>query len=211
MANQTKPVVALSMRITEAAQYPERRDTISHDWIKYLDAWRVIPVMVPNILDNPVAFLEHVKPNLLVLTGGDDLGDTPERDDTEIAMLDYALQEDLAVLGVCRGLQVINTHLRGTLTEVNGHVGQSHFISVTPHWAALYGEKVEVNSFHTKGIKKDGLANDLVATAIDDENHVEAFCHQSKPVAAVMWHPERDGAPKADHLLFSRLIDNGAF
>ena len=97
-------LVALSMRVAEAENYIERRDSISHDWIERLNSWNYMPVPVPNG-GNPVALLRELKPSLLILTGGDDLGLFPERDATEKKLLGAAMQSGTPVLGVCRGLQ----------------------------------------------------------------------------------------------------------
>ena len=209
--SRQKPVVALSMRITEAPHYPERRDAISHDWIKLLEAWGVIPAPVPNVLADAASYLDRLQPDILILTGGDDIGTTPERDVAETAMLDHALETGLPVFGVCRGLEIINTHLGGSLIDLEGHAGKPHEVSVSPPWVELYGETPEVNSFHALGIAEDGMAAELTVAARDDENRVEAFYHRDKPLAAVMWHPERGEALEGDRLLIMGLVEQGAF
>ena len=108
-------LVALSMRVTEAENYIERRDSISHDWIERLDSWNYTAVPVPNGGD-PVALLKELKPGLLILTGGDDLGLFPERDASEKKLLGVAMESGTPVLGVCRGLQLINQLSEATLT-----------------------------------------------------------------------------------------------
>jgi gamma-glutamyl-gamma-aminobutyrate hydrolase PuuD len=206
-----KPVVALSMRVLKLPDCPEPRDTISHDWLARLGAWEMTPVLVPNIGADAKSSLARLAPNLLVLTGGEDIGETPERDDAETAMFDHAVETGLPVLGVCRGLQLINTRLGGTLISMNGHAGASHSVSVAPMWTGLYADEVEVNSYHNLGVAADGLGDGLVATASDANGNVEAFCHRDKPLAAVMWHPERDDPIDGDRRLLTGLIENGVF
>ena len=205
------PLIALSMRIIDLPNYPESRDAISHDWLKRIEAWDMTPILIPNTLADPSAYLYRLKPDVLVLTGGEDLGVTPVRDDAETAMFDHALKTNLPVLGVCRGLQLINTHFGGSLIDVNDHVACAHDVSINASWAEFYGSLAKVNSYHTRGVAAAGLAPDLIATAVDGDNHVEAFCHLQKPVAAVMWHPERNSALDGDRLLITGLIENGAF
>lgn len=206
-----KPVIALSMRVTEAPHYLESRDTISHDWIMRLEAWAMIPVLVPNAIADAAAYLDWLRPDLLVLTGGDDIGKTPERDNAETAMLDHALATNLPVLGICRGMQLINGHLGGGMVAVGGHTATRHSISVATPWRDIYGEGPEVNSYHGLGIATVGLAADLIAVATDAEDYIEAFCHQTNPVAGIMWHPERDAEQDGDRALISALIEDGAF
>lgn len=199
------------MRITEAPHYNESRDAIGQDWVRRLDGWDMVPVLVPNALAEPAAYLDRIKPDLLVLTGGDDIGATPDRDKTENILLAHVLESGLPVLGVCRGMQVINTHIGGDLGRIKGHAGSRHDVAVSAPFQELYGKTVEVNSYHGLSVMRDGLANDLRITATDADGNVEAFCHTQKPVAAVMWHPERDAALDGDRKLLAGLMTNGAF
>jgi putative glutamine amidotransferase len=206
-----KPVVALSMRIAKAPNYPEPRDAISQEWTTLLEYWAMTPLFIPNLINDVPAYMDTFKPDALVLTGGDDIGATPDRDKTEMAMLDHALNTDLPVFGVCRGLQMINTYLGGALINLEGHINSRHKITLAPSWQKTYGDAPEVNSYHGLGIETDGLANDLIATATDADGHIEAFCHQEKPLAAVMWHPERGAALEGDRHVLSNIIKTGAF
>ncbi len=193
------------MRVTAAERYRESRDSISHDWLARLAEWEMTPLPVPNLGERAAAYLADLRPDVLVLTGGDDIGATPLRDATENALLDHALAVGLPVLGVCRGLQVINVHHGGRVVAVDGHAGKPHAVIVAPLWRGLYGASATVNSFHGQGVAKDGIGDGLVATVTDGDGRVEALCHGDKPLAAVMWHPERQGGLAADRLLLTGL------
>jgi gamma-glutamyl-gamma-aminobutyrate hydrolase PuuD len=199
--------VALTMRVTEAAGYDEARDSISHDWLRRLGEWGMTPLLVPNVGDAASAYLDGLSPDVLVLTGGDDLGAMPERDATETRLLDHAFAAGLPVFGVCRGLQLINAHFKGRLVAVDGHAGEPHSISVTPPWQPIYGSTTTVNSYHDQGVPTDGVAGELMATATDEHGNVEGLCHPEKPLAAVMWHPERSGGLEGDRLLLACLAE----
>ena len=203
--------VALTMRVTQAPGYAEPRDAVSHDWLARLRDWGMTPLLVPNVLAAPDAYLGGLGANLLVLTGGDDLGVTPERDAPEKRLLDGAVRSGLAVLGVCRGMQLINLHFGGRLAPVEGHVARPHPVTLDAPLKDLYGNEMIVNSFHTQSVPADGLGDGLVAAALDADGNVEALHHRDLPVAAVMWHTERPGAPAADRALMERLIGEGAF
>jgi anthranilate/para-aminobenzoate synthase component II len=203
--------VVLSMRITQATGYEEPRDSISHDWISLLQSWGMAPFPLPNGLADPAACLDALAPELLILTGGDDPGNNTQRDQTESIMLEYAAAKNTPVLGVCRGLQAINLHFGGSLGAIAGHVAVQHAVQLTGAFSDLYGTETTVNSFHETAVPADRLARNLVAAGVDKDGNIEALHHPSLPVAAIMWHPERPGAPGADRSLIDRLVEEGVF
>jgi gamma-glutamyl-gamma-aminobutyrate hydrolase PuuD len=203
--------VALSMRIVDASGYHEPRDAISHDWLRRVAAWGMTPVLVPNILADVSAFLDAAHPRLLILTGGDDPGAPGERHATESRLIDYALLRALPILGVCRGLQVLNLRFGGRLTEIAGHVATMHEIAVDAPFRDAYGAHETVNSYHALGITPDGLAGALAPFARDASGAIEGAYHRAHPLVGLMWHPERAGAPAGDARLARSLVERGAF
>ena len=201
--------VALSMRITEAAGYVEPRDSISHDWLNRLREWDMVPYPVPNLLKDAASYIDGLAPDLLLMTGGDDLGATPDRDRAETELFDIALRRGIPVLGICRGLQFVNRHFGGTTVGIKGHVARPHRVSFAPCWQPLYGNEDTVNSYHNLAIAPDTVGQSLEVTASDPAGFVEGVRHPDLPVAGIMWHPERAGAPSGDRALFDALIGTG--
>ena len=209
-ANSEKPVVGLSMRVTAASGYVEPRDSISHDWIRLLDSWNMTPLLIPNTLTDPAAFVEACGADLLVLTGGGDIGVNAVRDAAEKIILEHAVKTGLPILGVCRGLQFIVQYFGGLLSNVDGHVARNHPCKLSDRWGEIYSaQEIQVNSFHEKAVTPQGLAPNLRAEAWDSSGRIEAVQHQREPVAGVMWHPERGGAPTGDRNLFETLLRRG--
>jgi len=197
------------MRVTEAPNYSEPRDSISHDWLLKLSGWGMTPLPVPNLGCSAVAYVENLRPDLLILSGGEDIGTNSIRDETERTLFEHAFKTNLPVLGVCRGLQLINSIFGGTTGEVSGHIAKPHDVSIESEWQQFYKTKTQVNSFHTNCIMPGMLGDALQASAFDMDHNIEALHHPEMPIAAVMWHPERTGAPHGDHALIQSLILRG--
>jgi gamma-glutamyl-gamma-aminobutyrate hydrolase PuuD len=186
-----------------------------------------VPVLLPSL---PAAAPAVDALDALLVTGGPDVDPAAygaprhprtgpargERDAAEVAMLRRALDRGIPVLGVCRGLQVLNVTLGGTLVQhlpdEVGHEGHNPSpgvfgtteVTVDPgsRVAAAVGERVVVRCHHHQAV--DRLADGLVATARAADGTVEAV-ELAGPafVAGVQWHPEEVAA---DCRLFEALV-----
>jgi putative glutamine amidotransferase len=176
-----------------------------------LETVRLMPER-PHSLDNL---------NGLLLTGGTDVnpkyyGEAPvqetdesdeARDAMELSLIAEALSLDLPVFAICRGLQLLNVHLHGSLVQ--------HLPSVGIHERRLPGEKprqhqavhsvrvaentllqrivhsneIQVNSRHHQAINR--LGEGLVASAVSEDGVIEAIEYPARHfVLGVQWHPE---------------------
>ena len=105
--------IAISLRIQKLVEINEKRDILSHDWIKLFNEYNFEPVLIPNNLKNLESFLDYHAIDGFILSGGDNIGDDHERDITEKTILKYAIEHTIPLFGVCRGLQVINNDMLG--------------------------------------------------------------------------------------------------
>lgn len=199
--------IGVTQRVEVVPGYGERRDCLDQAWTVLLGrlGWDLVPV--PNNHSDIAAWAQRQGLQGLVLSGGNDLAHlpsaqriAPERDATEHALLNWASESRLPVLGVCRGMQMLNVWLGGKLEPVVGHVACRHPVwpcENTPlPYAALSGYS-EVNSFHDWGITPAGLAVNLVPHLRAADGSIEAFVHDTLPWVGIMWHPERNNENSA--------------
>jgi len=126
------------------------------------------------------------------------------RDILELSMLDAFISLGKPVMGICRGMQVINVYFGGTLIQdIDGHGskanGEDSF-----HMVELEGKHVEANSSHHQVI--DDLGENLTVTAKSPDGIIEAFSHNSLPVMAYQWHPERHNSALSNEI-FKNLVN----
>jgi N5-(cytidine 5'-diphosphoramidyl)-L-glutamine hydrolase len=179
-------IVAITQRVAVHAHYGERRDCLDQAWPRFLAACGLLALPLPNVREVALALASAANVAGLVLTGGNDLaslgGDAPERDATENALLDAVESRGLPVLGVCRGMQLIQQRCAVPLRRVEGHVMQRQVIRID-------GEPAEVNSYHRFAALESRPP--LEAWAVAADGVVKAVRHSAHPVIGIMWHPER--------------------
>lgn len=167
-----------------------------------------LPVHLPLDVDPALAIRRL---DAILLSGGADIDSVrfdaprdpavsvvePERDAFEFALLGEALRHELPVLGICRGLQLINVHFGGTLHQhvpehsnyAVGTNGVAHPVTIDDGSIldSLYGSTVDVNSLHHQTVDEVGSGLKVSARAPDGTvEGLEAGDH----VLAVQWHPE---------------------
>jgi putative glutamine amidotransferase len=128
-----------------------------------------------------------------------------ELDTHQMAVFTLALEMKLPILGICRGAQVINVALGGTLyqdiraqadapvlnhMQAKLHFGTDHPVDIVPdsRLHALFGKRILVNSRHHQAVRTPGKG--LKITARSSDGIVEALEHESLPIDLVQWHPE---------------------
>ncbi|GAA3725435.1 putative glutamine amidotransferase [Spinactinospora alkalitolerans] len=144
----------------------------------------------------------------------------PPRDELEWSMLDQALERGLPVLGICRGLQVVNVYYGGSLYQELAHTsyrGSHRPAEDRDHLAhsvrACSGRLFElfgpgeawVNSIHRQAVKR--LGDDLIVTAIANDGVIEGIETVDRQVIAVQWHPEELPDDVLSKALFADLLE----
>ena len=120
----------------------------------------------------------------------------PERDTAELMLLERFIAAGKPVLGICRGIQIINVFFGGTLCQdLPCHAatdGKDRFHTVYTVRSPLLpvcGPVCRVNSAHHQAV--DTLGQGLRAVQWAEDDTVEALCHDCLPIWGVQWHPER--------------------
>ena len=201
-----------------------------------------VPMILPPQDGHAAELLDAV--DALLLSGGADIeparygatevhpttyGVSPERDQFELELVEAALARDLPLLGICRGIQVLNVALGGTLIQdvasqrhARVHLAHrqhevglaaheiGHVVTLVPDTALprLFASgEVGVNSFHHQAI--DRLASPLVAAAHAPDGLIEAAALPERSfVVGVQWHPELMFARHPEHLRpFQGLVE----
>ncbi len=201
-----------------------------------------VPVLLAPVPDDDVAsVLERV--DGVVLSGGGDIepsrygsrvldsmyGMDFDRDEFELELVRRAAERRTPMLAICRGLQVVNVALGGTLIEdipteigsmdhtvIGHHVFNGHqHVRLAPESkvaAVVGGTDIEVNSIHHQAVRQ--LAPGFTAVGWADDGVIEAIQHEDHewPLLAVQWHPEYLGQAddKASWALFRALVDAAA-
>lgn len=235
-----KPLIALSGRRKtgdKVSGFPDCLDDryvnmYLADYSKCVLAAGGLPVYLPMDAD-PADYMPYL--HGVLLSGGADVeparyGQEPdgngeyetERDRLEFALLDGAYDHDLPVLGICRGVQVINVHAGGTLHQhmpeharydlpADTRVHEVHF-EPESRLGLLYAgapgseaAPVKVNSLHHQAV--DRVGDGLKVSARDGDGVVEGIELPGQDLVAVQWHPEMLSEPEP---VFDWLIRQAA-
>lgn len=189
--------VGITQRVDLEKDFEERRDSLDQAWGNLISNCDIDLIPIPNITSNVVEWAQRQELTGLLLSGGNDLAYLSnarnasfERDTCEKALLCWAENKRLPVLGVCRGMQIMNWYFGGSLSAVEGHVSCRHSVKTTNN-LTIFRDYFEVNSFHNWGIFPHDLAASLEALVFAHDGTVEACRHEVLPWYGIMWHPER--------------------
>lgn len=193
--------IGVTMRESQAPGYDEPRDALARNWAAFLHA--AIPeaawLPVPNLgAARVLEFFEQWELSALMLTGGEDLGMSPIRDESEHALLAHCLHGELPVLGVCRGMQLMWQALGGQLEAIAGHRAVRHIVTCVGEGELdRHGAAREVNSFHSYCVRLPSgpLPEAAIAFASAEDGTTEGIRFRQGRVVGVMWHPEREPRP----------------
>lgn len=220
-ARKVGPAPIVAVTATTREDEDSRRVRLSASYIDALESAGLVPLVVPPLANAEVASAILDAVDGLLLTGGEDVnpsryGEKPHpnlksvndrRDSTEIALIHEAKRRRIPVLAICRGIQVLNVALGGTLIQDIGaqsegaldhddgspRKSRTHGLVVEPSTltsAALGATELTVNSLHHQSVKD--VSPELKITARSPDGIIEGLETKDSDwwVLAVQWHPE---------------------
>jgi putative glutamine amidotransferase len=201
--------IGITQRVVYDSFSKEVRDTIDHRWYDFGKNFNIKLFPIPNNLQSIPEYLTTLNLDGFILSGGNNIGSLQikefdinqllkndisiKRNNTEIKILSWVIEKNVPIIGVCRGMQFINSYFDGTqvLIDKKKHVNNHHLINIVDDdFRKFYGDSAEVNSYHNYGIKEAMLGEKLVPTSYSD-NEIESFKHNERSIYGIMWHPER--------------------
>lgn len=238
VSSARKPVPACTVAVTASIRRDgdTSRVRLTAAYVTALESAGLIPLIVPPLSSDRAAASVLDSVSGLVLTGGEDVDPArygeardkkvrsvnPARDATEAALVEEAKARGMPVLAICRGIQILNVALGGTLVqdiasqcetdishdEDGPRDSRSHEITIEPGSLiakAIGTERCTVNSFHHQSVKR--VAEGMRVTARSPDGIIEGLESTDRDwwVMAVQWHPEEmtDSAEPWDRGLFN--------
>lgn len=215
-----KTKIAVAVRCMKDKDYTYHY--VNTDYLKILESLNVtgIPIFPSMDLDEAATSCDG-----LLLPGGADLNPAlyhqlpdpsvkeffDEIDELDCRLIQAFLKQKKSIFGICRGLQVLNVALGGTLlqdipnhTQTADRHTLTHEVTLVKgsEVATIFGEQTQVNSLHHQVI--DQLGQGLKATALSKEGYIEAI--EGEHILAVQWHPEALPHIKEQLELFKHFI-----
>ena len=184
-------------------------DKVSYFYTRYVSQYGGVPIIAPSVIDLVsdyvsmcdavllIGGVNDIDPSLYGAKLNGSKGCNINQDQFELAVLKEAILQNKPVLGVCRGMQLINVYFGGDIIQ---HLDSSdlhlqyekqeesvHDIDIAK--SKIFNDaKVEVNSVHHQACQH--VPDELNITAYSEDGVIEMFEHKTLPILGVQWHPE---------------------
>jgi putative glutamine amidotransferase len=238
--NPSKPIIGITSSLTKHGENMSVH--LNQAYILAVQNAGGIPIVIPISVQDEAHDLVSLCDGIL-LSGGEDIdpltyGANPEpeigktileRDQIEKAVIKMAQKQGKPILGICRGIAMINATLGGTIIQDIEKINPdalnhrqtaarsqpTHDLTIEPNsrLCEIIGEKeIQINSMHHQAIKQTASTLRVVAKAPDGTIEALELIDRNKPMLiAVQWHPEEMASedPKMANL-FKALIDESS-
>ena len=233
-----KPVIGIVGNIIfnqESMFLGNERAYVNNNYVEAVSNAGGVPIILPIIADKNTIKLQIENIDGLVISGGYDVNPLlyneeplqklgfiyPERDEYDVEVIKVALELGKPILGICRGLQILNVFFGGTLYQDLSLIDEcyinhsqtsrpdaiGHTVEIVKETMLfnILGESVITNSFHHQAIKE--LGSGLKVSAKAKDGIIEGIEAESGFVIGVQWHPEMLAKKHTEMLkLFKALV-----
>ena len=207
--------------------YGQTIDSLENNYIRYFSNFKLNVIPVPNVNFNVNVLHNTIKLSGIILSGGGDVD--PElygnlrdeslnisfnRDKIEYSLMNFSIKQNIPVLGLCRGMQLINIYFGGKIKKSKNNLhptGKNHRIKIVDKEICnQLGVNMQiVNSFHDFIIPQKYLSNELTSFAVDFFGNVEGYKHSNFPIWGLQWHPERNcPSDELNNLIIKRFLES---
>ena len=189
--------IAITQRLIKHESYNEIREALDVNYCKLVRACGFLPIVLPYEIDFKEYF-SNIQIDGVLFTGGNDLNEctsnhlSKKRDDFEKQLIEYCINMNLPIFGICRGLQILSEYFNSTFKKIENQINIRHklIINQKSKYYNLLNCITEVNAYHTFGI--DNLSNKFIESATDEKGNIKAIEHKSLKIFGQMWHSERE-------------------
>ena len=190
--------IAITQRLVLNDSYYELREALDVEWGALFQELEFLPIILPIEYDFKKYF-KMIDIDGILLTGGNDLDSisqndvSQKRDDFEKKLIDYAIENNIPIFGICRGMQILAEYFGVDLIKVENQIAVKHQLFVNEN--SKYFNKLininEVNSFHNYAVNQ--VSKEFIISAWDkDREVIKAIEHKKHKIFGQMWHSERE-------------------
>ena len=201
--------IGITQRIHFIKEYNEYRDELDQRWSSLFANIGILQIILPN---NSELFkskaIDSLNLNGVILSGGEfqenndnNIG-LKNRNEFENNLINHCIDNKIPIIGVCRGMQILNNFFGDKLEKIDNHVGKYHEIKNLSNFPI----SKKVNSYHEFKLSRDELPENFKIIATDLDGEIESILDKKNNLLGIMWHPEREESPQEHDLLLIRWL-----
>ena len=163
-------LIGISQSVQFLVERGEKRDFLDQAWHDFFYSIEMEILPIPTRIVNADRWLDNRGIDAILLSGGNNINIkaslpdvAPERDSLEASLVEWAINNQKPVVGVCRGLQFLNSFFGGSLNTIENHAGNRHSLLINPFYKD-FADYSSVNSFHNFGISFEELSSQFNCT-----------------------------------------------
>ena len=187
--------IGITQRIHFIKEYNEYRDELDQRWSSLFANIGILQIILPN---NSELFkskaIDSLNLNGVILSGGElqennnyNIG-LKNRNEFENNLINHCIDNKIPIIGVCRGMQILNNFFGGKLEKIDNHVGKYHEINNLSNLPISN----KVNSYHEFKLNRNELPENFEIIATDLDGEIESILDKKNNLLGIMWHPERN-------------------